>query len=157
MSLVTALATSIVTAIGSWFVFRGKRAEVDASMRKHIDENIDARINRYIDRLEQKVDRQKEELDALRSTSAAKIDDLEQKVSRLVRENRELRTFATAVRHDLRAIHRTIHTASKLLQAGDDAQPLMMDSLSRLDDLLDQTQSLVEESTPTVDDGLDVS
>ena len=147
-SILAAVVSSGVTGLGSYFAFRGKRAEVDAGMREHIDNRMDA----YVDRIEAQLDDARDRFEKHRLESDKKIAELQRRVNRLTSENRELRTFAAAVRHDLRAIHRSIYMASRLLQTDEDgAHEWMQDSLSRLDSLLEETHTLVEDSAPKVE------
>lgn len=150
-SIISAILASGVTGVGSWLTFRNKKDEVSAGVRQHID----ARIDNYTDRLERRLKEERDHSDKKIASAEKKIAELLRRVDRLSNENKELKTWAAAVKRDLWALHKSVRMAAKILasETSDkhDAQQFMTESLEKLDSLLEETRTLIEESTPTLD------
>lgn len=157
-AIATAISTGFASFGGSWLVFRSKvreansalaakEAEVEADLRKHIDERLDAKWEAYTDRLERRLE--KVELDA-----TAKIAEMRKRLQKLEARNEELSRWAAAIRRDLWHVHRYLHAMRMAITEGntDRADHLALRALAKLDDMLVESEGLVEESTPTIDE-----
>lgn len=156
-AIATGLSTGFTSFAGSWLLFRSKvkeaeaalaakEAEVEADLRKHIDQRLDAKWEAYADRLELR-------LEQVERDASANIATIQDRVQKLETENDELRRWAAAIRRDLWHVHRYLHAMRLAITEGntDRADDLALRALAKLDDMLDESEGLVQDSTPTID------
>lgn len=130
--LATAIITALASIVGAWFVFRSRR-----------DEQLDSRIDKFTLRLENRLELAYDELKTLKRD-----------VKNLQRDNTELKRWVADVRRDLSAIHLYLELATTSLGAEDHprADNYVRDAMRRLEGLLDEAHSMVEDSVPSLDE-----
>ena len=164
-AIATGLSTGFTSFAGSWLLFRSKvkeaesaraakEAEVEADLRKHVDQRLDEKWEAYTDRLEKRMARDREEMVRLQREAEDKFSKLQERVRHLERENDELKRWAAAIRRDLWHVHRYLHAMRMAMTQGnnDAAEDYARRALAKLDHMLDESEGLVEDSTPTIDE-----